>query len=101
MERIARLKGFQGSIGIDATQFDPSTGNVFVSSGQAGTVTIIHEDSADKYSAVQTLTTSRNARTMGLDPKTHNIYLAAVEFAAGARAGTPDTFKIMVFGTGK
>jgi DNA-binding beta-propeller fold protein YncE len=87
--------------GIDAAAFDPATGNVFVSSGGAGTVTIAHEDSPDKYTTVQTLTTSRNARTMALDPKTHNIYLAAVEFAAGARAGTPDSFKIMVFGTGK
>jgi len=87
--------------GIDATQFDPGTGNVFVSSGQAGTVTIMHEDTPDKYSMVQTLTTNRNSRTMGLDPKTHNIYLAAVEFAPGARGGTPDTFKILVFGTGK
>lgn len=87
--------------GIDATQFDPGTGNVFASAGQAGNVTIIHEDTPDKYSLVQTLTTTRNARTMGLDPKTHNIYLAAVEFAAGARGGTPDTFKILVYGTGK
>jgi len=87
--------------GIDATQFDPGTGNVFVSAGQAGTVTIIHEDTPDKYSLVQTLTTAPNARTMGLDPKTHNIYLAATEQVAGQRGGAPNSFKIMVFGTGK
>jgi DNA-binding beta-propeller fold protein YncE len=87
--------------GIDATAFDPGTGYAYASSGGSGTVTIIKGDTPDKYSLVQTLTTAPNARTMGLDPKTHNIYLAATEAVPGQRGGAPNSFKIMVFGTGK
>ena len=44
--------------GIDATWFDPGTGYVFNSCGD-GTMTVIHEDSPDKYSLVETVTTQR------------------------------------------
>ena len=54
-----------------------------------GTVTIAHEDSPDKLAVVQTLKTQRGARTMALDPKTHNIYLAV---------GSGENFKVLVYG---
>ena len=63
---------------VDATAFEPATGLIFNSNGD-GTVTVIHEDSPDKYSVVQTIKTVPRARTMALDPKTHQIFLSVVE----------------------
>ena len=65
--------------GVDAAGFDPETGLVFSSNGD-GTLTIVHEDSPDKYSVVENVATRRGARTMALDPKTHRVYLVTAEF---------------------
>jgi DNA-binding beta-propeller fold protein YncE len=87
--------------GVDADAFDPGTQLAFASCGD-GTTTIAHED-GDTLTVVQTLQTERSARTMALDPATHNIYLATAKFAdpqPGQRWGrmVPGTFKILVFG---
>jgi hypothetical protein len=86
--------------GPDASGFDPATGYVFASCGD-GNLTVIHEDSPDKYSVVENVPTKRSARTMGLDLKTHNIFLPSAEFdapAAGERRGKmkPGSFGIVV-----
>ncbi len=57
----------------DANRFDPGTGLVFASCGD-GTITVAHEDTPDKYSVVQTISTQVGARTMALDTKNHNVY---------------------------
>jgi DNA-binding beta-propeller fold protein YncE len=87
---------------VDADAFDPETQLAFASCGD-GTTTIAHEDSPDKLTVVQTLTTERSARTMALDSKTHRIYLASAKFEApaeGRRRGRmiPGTFKMLVYG---
>jgi hypothetical protein len=86
--------------GPDAAGFDPATGYVFASCGD-GNLTVIHEDSPDKYTVVENVPTKRSARTMGLDLKTHTIFLPSAEFdapAAGERRGKmkPGTFAIVV-----
>lgn len=97
--------------GVDANAFDPATRLAFASCGD-GTTTIAHEDSPDKLTVVQTLATQAGARTMALDPATHNIYLATAEMAASSTnqpAGggrrripfAPNTFKILVYGMDK
>ena len=35
--------------GVDANAFDPGTGFAFASNGQSGTLTVVHEDSPDKF----------------------------------------------------
>ena len=94
--------------GIDATAFDPGTQLAFASAGGSGTVTILHEDSPEQFTVVQTLVTERSARTMALDPATHKIYLASAQFEApappppgGARSRPKmiaGTFKVLVYG---
>ena len=54
--------------GPDASAFDPSTGYAFASCGD-GNLTVIHEDSPDKYTVVENVPTKKSARTMGLDLK--------------------------------
>ena len=88
--------------GPDAAAFDPSD-NVFFASCGDGHITVIHEDSPDKYTVVETVTTKRSARTMGLDLKTHKIFLPSAEFeppAPGERRGKmkPGSFAIIVVG---
>jgi hypothetical protein len=48
---------------------------IFNSNGE-GTITVIHQDSPDKYSVVQTVKTLPRAKTMALDPKTHKLFLS-------------------------
>jgi DNA-binding beta-propeller fold protein YncE len=63
---------------VDATKFDPETGMIFNSNGE-GTITVIHQDSPDKYSLVETVKTLPRAKTMALDPKTHGLFLSTAE----------------------
>jgi DNA-binding beta-propeller fold protein YncE len=74
--------------GPDAAAFDPKTGNAFSSNGD-GTLTVVHQDSANSYTVVQNVETQKGGRTMALDAKTGKIYLVAAEF--GPRpAATPE-----------
>ena len=91
---------------VDANVFDPGTGQVFAS-GREGTIDIFHEDSPDKFSVVQNIKTEFGAKTMGLDPKTHNLYLDTSDFGPvpaptaeqpRPRATTiPGTFRLLVY----
>ena len=93
--------------GTDAAGFDPEVNLAFSSNGE-GTLTVVHEDSADKFSVVENVTTQRGARTMALDPKTHKVYLATAQFGPPPAATAerpnprptmiPNTFVILVFG---
>ena len=86
--------------GPDAAAFDPELNDFFASCGE-GVLTVVHQDSADKYTVVENVPTKRSARTMGLDLKTHNIFMPAADFdppAPGERRGKmkPDSFVIVV-----
>ncbi|HSS97294.1 MAG TPA: YncE family protein [Terriglobales bacterium] len=63
---------------VDASAFDPDSKLIFNSNGE-GTISIIHEDSPDKYSVVQTVKTLPRAKTLALDSKTHRVFLSTVE----------------------
>jgi len=65
--------------GPDAAYFDADTKLAFSSNG-SGTLTVVKQEGADKYSVAQTVTTEKSARTMALDPKTKKIYLPAAQF---------------------
>ena len=81
--------------GVDATKFD---GDVFASCGD-GTLTVARETAPDKFEVVQTVQTPRGARTMGIDPATHTVYLPTAEFepaSAGQRRPTPKPGSFMI-----
>jgi hypothetical protein len=92
--------------GIDADNFDPSTGFAFASCGD-GTITVVREDTPDKFSVVDTIKTQQGARTMTLDTSNHNIYTVTAEMMP-APAPTPenprprpvivpDTFMLLIY----
>lgn len=63
---------------VDATAFDTESKLIFNSNGE-GTISVIHEDGPDEYSSVETVKTAPRAKTMALDPKTHQLFLSTSE----------------------
>lgn len=82
--------------GVDAVIYDASQKLIFVSNGDA-TTTIIKQESADKYSVVQTLATQPRAKTMAFDRKTKKLYLSAPQFQPGTRTALPGSFAVYVY----
>jgi hypothetical protein len=83
---------------VDGNGFDPATGLAFASSG-TGVVTIAHEETPDRFTVVQTVTTQPSGRTMFLDPVTHRVYVpvALTTSVPNGRARvTPGTMKVLV-----
>jgi YVTN family beta-propeller protein len=101
------IQSFPISSGTDAAAFDPDTKLIFVSTRE-GNIHIFHEDSADQYSVVDTVKTQFGAKTMGLDTKTHNLFLDTTDFAAGPalaaggstqqRVAVAGSFHVLVYG---
>jgi len=91
--------------GVDATAFDDETELAFASCGE-GVLTVVREDSPEKFSVAETVTTQPGARTLALDSKTHNVFVVSAKFgpppAATAdnphprRSIVPDTFVVLV-----
>jgi YVTN family beta-propeller protein len=71
--------------GPDAAAYDPDRKLVFSSNGE-GNLTVVRQDSPDKYTVLATVPTERSARTMALDTKTHKIYLSAAQLGAAPEA---------------
>src|SRR5437868_6219520 len=60
---------------VDALGWDPSKKLIYIPNGGEGNVTVVHQDSPDKYTVVATVNTFAGAKTIAVDPKTHNAYL--------------------------
>ncbi|MEO9020896.1 MAG: YncE family protein [Ginsengibacter sp.] len=82
--------------GVDAVVYDAGRKRVIVSNAD-GTATVIKQNSADSYSVEQTLTTTNRAKTIALDPFTHNIYFSAAQFQSGTRKVIPGSFAVWVY----
>jgi len=85
--------------GVDGAGFDAASGNAFASNAN-GTLTVIHQDSADQYHVIQNVQTPEGARNMGLDPNNHRVFIVSAKFGqapAGARRGPvlPGSFTLM------
>jgi uncharacterized protein YjiK len=102
------IQSFPISDGADANVFEPETGLLFVST-EEGKIHIFHEDSPDKLSEVETVKTEYGAKTMALDPKTHNLYLTTTDFGPAPAAPTKEnpeaerlpiagTFRLLIYG---
>jgi YVTN family beta-propeller protein len=91
----------------DAAVYDEKHGIVYSSNGD-GTLSVIHQDSADHYSVADTVPTQRGARTMALNGKTGKVYLVTADFgpAPAATAAQPhprpapiaESFVVLVVG---
>lgn len=68
--------------GTDAAAFDPKRKLIFSSNGREGTLSIIQERDPQTYVSLGTVKTAISARTMGIDPDTGRLYLAAADVEA-------------------
>lgn len=94
--------------GPDAAAYDAKRGLVFSSNGE-GTLTVVRQNSADRYSVVATVPTQRGARTMALAPGSGTIYLVTADFGPAPAATVdqphprpqpiPGSFTILVVGS--
>jgi DNA-binding beta-propeller fold protein YncE len=90
---------------VDGAAFDPGAQLVFASGGD-GTLTVVKEETPDKFSVLETVRTKLGARTLALDEKSHRIYLSTAQRvpAPSPGAGQPrarpaivaDTFEVLV-----
>lgn len=94
--------------GVDADRFDPGTALAFSSNGE-GSITVVHEDTPDKFTVAQTVTTAPGARTMELDRASHRLFTVTAKFGPVPAQATPenprrrppilpDSFVLLVFG---
>lgn len=93
--------------GTDASRFDEKLDLAFASCHD-GNLTVIHEDSPDKFSVAQTVPTQKGARTMALDTKTHTLYTVTAKFGPPPAPSAdnphprptilPDSFVVLVIG---
>ncbi len=74
--------------GPDAAAFDPKRHLAFSSNGE-GNLSVVRQESADRYSLIGTVPTQRGARTMALDPASGKVYLVSADFGP-APAPTPE-----------
>jgi len=88
--------------GVDGGVFDEKTQQVLMSCGGDGVLTVIHEDSPDKYSVLQNVATAKGARTMTMDHASDTIYTVTAQFdptpppPGQRRRILPDTFELLV-----
>jgi len=101
------IQSFPISAGVDAAAYEPATGLLFASTRE-GIIHIFHEDSPDKFSEVETVKTEFGAKTMGIDSKTHHLFVDTADFGPPAsptadrprpqRTAIPGTFRVLVYG---
>jgi YVTN family beta-propeller protein len=101
------IQSFPITAGVDAAVFEPETGMLYVSTRE-GFVHIFHEDAPDKYSEVEKVKTEFGAKTMGLDTKTHNVFVDTADFGPAPAPTTErphpqpapilGTFHVLVYG---
>ena len=88
-------------MGVDGAGYDAAAANVFASNAD-GTLTVIHQDSADQYHVLETLTTPTGSRNMGLDPTNHRVFVVSGKFGPAPTGGRgrgavePGSFSLMV-----
>jgi len=80
---------------------------VFVSTRE-GMIHIFHEDSPSKLSEVETVKTEYGGKTMGLDTKTHTLFVSTSDFDPPAAPSEkqpnplprakPGNFRVLVYG---
>jgi len=92
--------------GVDANAFDSGTDLGFSSNGRDATLTVIREETPDRFTVAENVPTRKGARTMALDEKTHTVYLVTAQFGPAPAATAeqprprptilPNTFTILV-----
>ena len=93
--------------GVDATAFDDATELAFASCGE-GVLTVVREESPNKFTVEENVKTQEGARTLALDEKNHQVFVVTAKFGPPPpstpdnphprHAILPDSFVVLVVG---
>jgi DNA-binding beta-propeller fold protein YncE len=77
--------------GVDAMGWDGAQKLMYIPAGRSGNVTVVHQDSPDKYTTVATVPTMTGAKTIAVDESKHIAYAVALEYgpAPAPAPGSP------------
>ena len=84
---VAEIKNGDG---VDALGWDAAQKLIYIPSGKDGNITVVHQDSPDKYTVTATVPTFAGAKTIAVDAVKHRAYVFTPEYgpaptpAAGA-----------------
>ena len=89
---------------VDGVAFDSGLKRAYSSNGD-GTLTVVQQESKDKYTVLENTATQRGARTIAVNSKTHHIYLPCADYEPAPKLTTdnphprptpkPNTFTIL------
>lgn len=92
---------------VDATAYDEQT-DLIVSSNGDGTLTVVKQYTPDRYDIAQTVITPKGSKTMGLDAKTHRLFVPSAAFTPALPPTPanpkprpmviPGSFNVLVYG---
>ncbi|MDB4881563.1 MAG: hypothetical protein JWL95_329 [Gemmatimonadetes bacterium] len=75
--------------GVDALGFDAGQKLIYIPAGRDGTVTVVRQDAANRYTVVATVPTMRGAKTIAVDPVRHAAYLFQPEYGPAPAGAAP------------
>jgi DNA-binding beta-propeller fold protein YncE len=102
------VQSFPITTGVDTILYDPDSKLLYLSTREA--IHIFHEDTPDKFTEVEMVKTEFGAKTMGLDTRTHRLFLDSADFGPlppttngepqpdSERVPTPGTFRMLIYG---
>lgn len=73
------IKTLAIGLGTDGCAFDPEFKQIYSSNGE-GTLTVVKEETPNKFVIIQTIPTSNGARTICIDKRSHHLYLPTAQF---------------------
>jgi DNA-binding beta-propeller fold protein YncE len=75
--------------GVDALGWDQAQKLIYIPAGKEGNVTVVHEDSPDKYTTVATVPTMVRAKTITIDDVKHVAYVFTPEYGPAPAGAAP------------
>ena len=102
------MRTFPITNGVDTIIYEPDSGLVYVSTREA--IHLFHEETPEKFAEVETVKTGFGAKTMGLDSRTHRLFLDTADFGPppsatpeephpeSERVAIPGTFRLLIYG---
>jgi len=72
--------------GCDGVVFDAEKKCIYASNGADGTITVVKEESENKFKVIETIITQKGAKTIAFSQKTHQLFLPTAEFGEKPQA---------------
>lgn len=71
----ARVAVLPIGAGVDFAAYDPEVRRIYSANGDSATMTVVQQDSADRYRVLENVKTYPHAHALAVDPVSHRIYV--------------------------